>query len=990
MNSKINELLSETTGREPIRENLLYGVLKDQGYSVELKHSVRAANRTTRQADLFIPSENVVIEVKDSEKVVDPMRPGTGGRSDESAYEQVRDYVFRLRNNLKQTLFYEDDPWLGAVTDGITWWIRQWSENFEQTIHSDQQPITIKNEYDFDKKIFSLFSSLNNLPWAPIDPTPEFEPFIHQIEEFYRSASVLKETVLQKKLWLKQLQLSGNHPKPSQEDALFQLHSLLILIARCIQCRFRNWETPNLSGFSSWLGNNSNLCHNIQAAVNKFNWVGRQIDLLRPIHNTLVETDHRKIFGEYYTPDWIAEAMVIETLDEEWLSEVVQIDPHSPNLNRSSPAVLDPACGSGTFLYHCAKRIVAYDQDSNNFLEPQRLANLVLHVIYGIDIHPVAVEMARTNLYRALPVPPTNAPQGFQCDSLMTVQHHSDVFKKDSVYFKNPPRNEFSISESLYLKDNFEEIVRSIVSCSLSNVQLPRWVMTNCSVEEKQEIATLKDSISTVIEEEGDGVWLEHIKNTAATIGLQRKNVNRIVGNPPWVANNKIQDLDRKSAIQEISKAREIWPGGRLNSSFDIATIFVDYCPVLYFKRLNEDQPNDLIMNRKGKCTWLLPYTAMRWETWGKFRAKHESQLSFIWDVHRLPFPNQSDACVLGLTYPSERAEVNTQRLEWKPKGDIPSGFLWLDVEAESSWSSVKVKYPVQKSDWYSKNKPIAKRGADFFPFVLIKIAEISHQSKHSIKFKSKSSKNGNWSQLGSLEGEISSKYIFPALFSNDVFPFVTSEGISGRIILPIRTKNNSFEYEQSENLGAFWEQVSNLWIQYRTNKSPPSLLENIDYLGKLSRQFDLFNSSDNNIVVYPTSGSNMCATIAPPRTFIDTSCYWIQASNEEEANFLTGLLNCDVLNKAFFECRTSNKHFHLNPWKKIPIPRFDANNESHRQIVTQAKLAKDIALATLREIPDGRQMDYKRTAIREELRNNGIQSKIDAAVQNILPDHTD
>ena len=57
-------------------------------------------------------------------------------------------------------------------------------------------------------------------------------------------------------------------------------------------------------------------------------------DVLKELYQELVDPDVRKLLGEFYTPDWLAESMIIE---------VFKKDP--------TKSVMDPSCGSGTFLF---------------------------------------------------------------------------------------------------------------------------------------------------------------------------------------------------------------------------------------------------------------------------------------------------------------------------------------------------------------------------------------------------------------------------------------------------------------------------------------------------------------------------------------------------------------------------------------------------------------------------------------------------------------
>jgi SAM-dependent methyltransferase len=87
--------------------------------------------------------------------------------------------------------------------------------------------------------------------------------------------------------------------------------------------------------------------------------------------------------GEYYTPDWLANRVVSRTVTD-------------PAHDR----VLDPACGSGTFLFH-AVRLHLSALESAGRSVAQQLDSLTKHV-FGIDVHPVAVTLARVTYLLAI------------------------------------------------------------------------------------------------------------------------------------------------------------------------------------------------------------------------------------------------------------------------------------------------------------------------------------------------------------------------------------------------------------------------------------------------------------------------------------------------------------------------------------------------------------------------------------------------------------
>ena len=63
---------------------------------------------------------------------------------------------------------------------------------------------------------------------------------------------------------------------------------------------------------------------------------------MKTLYESVISADTRRQLGEYYTPDWRAEAMVEAAVP-----------------NPLQQRVLDPACGSGTFLFHAVRRYLA-------------------------------------------------------------------------------------------------------------------------------------------------------------------------------------------------------------------------------------------------------------------------------------------------------------------------------------------------------------------------------------------------------------------------------------------------------------------------------------------------------------------------------------------------------------------------------------------------------------------------------------------------------
>ncbi|MEU1254900.1 DNA methyltransferase [Streptomyces chartreusis] len=130
-----------------------------------------------------------------------------------------------------------------------------------------------------------------------------------------------------------------------------------------------------------------------------------------------VAGNSRKTTGSYYTPSSLIECLLDTTLDPVIDDAVKRGEERAAEAGRPDPAddivaellsltVCDPACGSGHFLVASARRIakrVASVRERNP--EPtvdamrHALHEVVARCIYGVDLNPMAVELAKVSLW---------------------------------------------------------------------------------------------------------------------------------------------------------------------------------------------------------------------------------------------------------------------------------------------------------------------------------------------------------------------------------------------------------------------------------------------------------------------------------------------------------------------------------------------------------------------------------------------------------------
>ena len=113
---------------------------------------------------------------------------------------------------------------------------------------------------------------------------------------------------------------------------------------------------------------------------------GASVDLLKPLYLALLPRQVRHRLGEFYTPDWLAERLLELTMGRD--------------LGDPRRAVLDPACGSGTFLTLAVCRARARAR-AEGVDDRDALASILANIT-GQDLNPLAVLAARANYLLAL------------------------------------------------------------------------------------------------------------------------------------------------------------------------------------------------------------------------------------------------------------------------------------------------------------------------------------------------------------------------------------------------------------------------------------------------------------------------------------------------------------------------------------------------------------------------------------------------------------
>lgn len=956
-------------------------------------------------ADIVLPRQRTIIETKARGRAVPHQAPRAG----ETPFQQLDRYMQAEIRKERASLFADESErrWIGILTDGLAWhrWSYEHRDNpVAQPEEGIPQPANGANLAQW------LDATLDGEPvgkqWIPRNPVALFAGQEAELRGIYDglAGAVARETATKLALWRDMLRSSGMEPETDPaRHTLFVVHSFLIALARgVIWTMAHPREDPEAEellggGIVSWVVQTvagRNWANGLFRMIGAYEWRLRRGDVLRPLYEEFVDAADRRDFGEVYTPDWLAELLVREMLDDTWCDRAIAAA-RSEIYNREpvrGVGMLDPCCGSGTFLYHAVRRILARP-DVAERPEGER-ADIASRLISGMDIHPVACEFARATLLRALPCDPpagSSALRVYNGDALLLHGNaEGGLFRprNGEVVFTSPAGHEIRLPRAFVGHSVFSTLVGEMTDTARDGRELPPHIERSVeAAEDRQQLRDSHAALGRIIADEGNSVWTWYITQMVGPYLLAQHKVDRIVSNPPWVKMSTIQALQRKRRLEGFAGEIDLWQGGRQAANFDIAQLFVKRCRQQYLAAV-----------RTNPAAWVVKHSAIKGGNWERFRdwrreavaAPDDKQILDLAEAKVFGGGDARKCCVL----------VDGRRTSLDPAVPIlaarcaarrtPDAAAALE-EAEDliQWEPLPAALPEGPSAYEDE----FRRGADCFPHVLVQAELIVGQGANRTVTTRRSSRP-RWNMVPPQNAAVPARWLTPLLRSDHLLPFALAPGAPVQAIVPLDRQGQLMAAGNARR-SPDWARLDDLYRQNRGQgaATPATLLENIDHQGKARRQLPLAAAAPDaprTRLIYPTSGDIMRAgRIRAGAELVDTTLYDTTFETPEEAGYLVAVLNAPALNPAFVQSRRSGRHFHLNPWRRVPVPRYDHGIALHRELVELSDECETETAAWMAEeagqLPGSQIGRSKR--IREMLQDGGFFGRLNEAVARLLPE---
>lgn len=934
-------------------------------------------------------------------------------------------------------------PFIGILTDGRDWRLYDRIDD-ELTLVSSL--VLTDPDTAADRLIVWLESALATKP--DIAPTPkEIEDRLgvdspaHQIDivrllDLYRDNSESSEVQLKRELWAKLLRTSFGAEFVDEEE-LFISHTLLVLSAEIIAHAAIGYDTRPGQGLASdelitgsnfrqaqiygvveedffdWVldvDGGQQFVDQLARRISRFAWADVENDVLKILYESVIPQSERERLGEYYTPDWLADRVVANTIDDPLTARVA-----------------DPSCGSGTFLFHAVRRYLNAAEDAG--ISPGLAAVQVCDHVVGMDIHPVAVTLARVTYLLAIgkdrlnrldrgqlsvPVYLGDSMQWEQSrdlldqDGTVTISTGGDHLGTDlggSLFSDNLVFPRAALTDA----QKFNLLVTDMAEKALD---VERYSVTDPKIAKdkrgqfRRATGTLIDPIikrhglngdpataqvlrdtfavlRRLVDTGRNHIWSYYVRNLIRPLwmSLPENQVTHLVGNPPWLRYSKMTET-MQGMYRRLSAERDLTSGGTAATAQDLSTLFVVRSTELYLR------PG-------GKAAFVMPHGTMTRTPQAPFRTGVWSHVSTAltaafnesWDLQDVDTGFPMASCVIRFTKTDSTATpMPSTTLRWTgrlPRPDIP----WSRAKSRITKGEGKI---VQRDGSVTATSPYKKKfrqGATLVPRMTCFVIEQpigplgAGAGRTPVVSRRGAQDKKPWKELADLTGSVPTTYVRDVHLGETTLPFRLIEPL--RAVLPISDSKvlSDSEIAAISGLDDWWDAANRTWDENR--KSDMTLVERYNFSRGLGSQLP----TPPLRVVYSKAGSILTsALLEDPTAVVDHKLYWAAVDTPAEGHYLTAILNSEAIldrvrplqTVGLFGPRDFDKHIF-----DVPIPAYDSRNDLHLRLSVLGRRASEIAAS----VGTGTaKFQAARKKVRAALAEDGVWSEIENSVLELIP----
>ena len=786
-------------------------------------------------------------------------------------------------------------------------------------------------------------------------------------------------------------------------DPLFLQHTYLTILVKAIAARVLDLPVDDpaavLSGrllsdegivgaveadFFDWpliADGGDELVRTLAAETERFRLRDVEVDVLKSLYESLIDPDERHDLGEYYTPDWLAARVVAAAIEH-------------PLEQR----VLDPSCGSGTFLFQAMRRLIEAGRAAN--LPPVEIVAACSERVFGIDVHPVAVTLARVTWLLALgdlaqDRPATLNVPVFMGDSMQW--NLRPLGASAEVLVDVPGDPPLRIPAGLASDQNLFELALDELNRGLQTLAEPdairdAMVRAGAVPGDAAILAQTFAQLKQLYLDDRNGIWTFVLRNLLRPVWLSHPDhrADVLVGNPPWIVYRHMSAA-MKDRLREALQSYNLWVGGSLATHQDMCALFWARGAERYLRE-------------GGTLALVLPYAVLNAPVFAGMRDGSMRGVKVAvtggWGLERVwpIFGAQSGSsttstCVL-FGERDREAAVPEQIDRWVgvlPRRDAS------EAEAAAALEHVCTAWPRPRT--LIAASPYRRRfrqGASLSPrrFFLVEHAAVgrlqSRRDAPRVRGRVGNLDKRPWTGVEPPEGPVERTFLRPVALGESIAPY----RMLGFVTCVIPMENGAILTAASADalghrgLAAWLRDTEGKWNEHSNKKDDGeprvALAKSVNHLQKLTAQALIAPIR----ILYTKAGTRLSACwLEGEDVVIDTGAYWSAASSLEEAAYVTAVLNSAVVLDRVRDLQPVGqrdpRHFDNLVWT-LPIPEFDAGEVLHTDIAAAAFRAAEIASRV--DLPVEAHFTTKRRMIRQALTEDGVAVEIERLVDALLP----
>lgn len=666
-------------------------------------------------------------------------------------------------------------------------------------------------------------------------------------------------------------------------------------------------------------------------------------DLLRNLYQDIIPKGIRHDLGEFYTPDWLTQL----TTEQSGYAGNIEMK------------VLDPGCGSGSFLIEFINKI----KKNNTNIDKKILLNKIVNNIIGFDVNPVAVLTARTNYLLSISSLLDENTENitipvFLADSILTPTTEGRGILDENEYKISTVEGVFKIHKEIVDKNRLSASLRIIEESIENNADTKEFSkiftnnIKNISIESQKSFILFYEKIYTLNSQNRNKIWVKIIQNSFAP--LLFKNFDYIIGNPPWIKweflssdyKNKLSNLYLK--IYNLYSYKGMQAGMGFAHD-DISIVFSYVCMDKYLKE-------------NGILAFVLKQTLYKSIAGREFRKfiidKKETRIPVsikkVIDLLDLkPFKHSGAETSIAIIKKSEKTVYPVNYSVWKIKkgnriiesmslSQIKDSVAISNFEARPDphskdltdvWVMNKEGEKIKKAI-FGQNHYEVRHGVvnDLNNVFLIKI--IGNKNKNVIITNQQKGKK----KIANTQAVIEKDLIYPLLKPRHIKMWE----IKGYDYIIIPHKKHGVNNESEIKIK--YPKTYSYLLKFKNN-----LLERASkwFKGEGKPFYTLFGIGEYTFKPYKVVWSSIgylhafavADTIDDPiigkkSPIPDNTISYLSFNDITEAHYVCGILNSNLIKEVFSRRSTKSKWgISIGMVRNLPIPKFDVTNKIHKEI---------------------------------------------------------